>query len=231
MNAVISEPCATTIPDIPNSRPPGWPFIATSLDFWFTNEPDRFARDCQIDDTVFRRLDPEYYAWLRSRMALAKNASAAGRLDAEAFETLRLRFNTLHEWAVGQFGEIQLLAGLRAFDPGDYRPPKVEDTPRRSPIPGAPKMRDLNASPEAVAAVDAIRERALSLGWKLERLYGDSNAGIFAARRSLTFLLNTGDQVGEVTAQSIEIILAPPSDVRQRFYNPDVEQPWVRRVK
>ena len=30
-------------------------------------------------------------------------------------------------------------------------------------------------------------------------------------------------------AGSIEIIL--PNNIRQRFYNPNVEQPWIRRVK
>lgn len=32
----------------------------------------------------------------------------------------------------------------------------------------------------------------------------------------------------EVTTHSIEIIL--PNNVRQRFYNPNVEQPWIKRV-
>lgn len=34
----------------------------------------------------------------------------------------------------------------------------------------------------------------------------------------------------EVTRQSIELIGPPPSETRTRFYNPDVEQPWVKPV-
>jgi len=46
--------------------------------------------------------------------------------------------------------------------------------------------------------------------------------------RGLASYLNPGDRIGAVTREAIEIIL--PSGVRQHFYNPDVEQPWVRRV-
>lgn len=42
-------------------------YVSTSLEQWITNEPAVFARDVQIDDTAYRRLDPEYYAWLRSK--------------------------------------------------------------------------------------------------------------------------------------------------------------------
>jgi hypothetical protein len=41
--------------------------------------------------------------------------------------------------------------------------------------------------------------------------------------------LNPGDRIGAVTREAIEIIL--PSGVRQHFYNPDVEQPWITREK
>ena len=92
MSVAVLEPCAISAPAAPGSL-----FVATSLHVWSTAEPDRFARDFQINDTVYRRLDPEYYAWLRSRMVLAKKAAAAGHLDAAAFEDLRLRFNAVHE--------------------------------------------------------------------------------------------------------------------------------------
>ena len=117
----------------PPSAAPGSLFVATSLHVWSTGEPDRFARDFQIDDTVYRRLDPEYYAWLRSRMVLAKKAATAGHLDAAAFEDLRVRFNAVHEWAVEHFGEDELLAAVRTFRAGDYKPPVAEDEGPRVP--------------------------------------------------------------------------------------------------
>lgn len=199
-------------------------FVSSALDTWATANPEWFARDVQINDTVYRRIDPEYYAWLRSRMVVAKRAAAAGKLDAAAFEDLRVRFNA--EWAIEHFGEERLLEAVRTMRAADYQPPVVEDDAPRVP---APRSRDSNhVAPEAVAMVDAISERALSLGWKHERLYGAGGRGIFDPRRGLVCYLKPGDRIVDVTAQSIEIILK--DGVRQHFYNPDVDQPWVRRI-
>ena len=84
---------------------------------------------------------------------------------------------------------------------------------------------------EAVAVVDAIRDEALALGWTVESLYGTGNStrALFGKACGLAGLLKPTHRIGEVTRQSIEIIL--PNGARQRFYNPDVEQPWLRRVK
>jgi hypothetical protein len=84
--------------------------------------------------------------------------------------------------------------------------------------------------PEAIGLVDAIWDCALALGWKRERLYATGGNGIFDPNRGLVCFLKPGDRIGEVTAQSIEIIHPLPSEVRHRFYNPDVDQPWIRRV-
>ena len=63
-------------------------FVSTALDTWFTEHAAAFACDVQIDDIAYRRLDPEYYAWLRSRMMLAKKAATAGHLDAARVRSL-----------------------------------------------------------------------------------------------------------------------------------------------
>jgi len=225
MSVAALEPCAITAPPAPGSL-----FVATSLHVWSTAEPDRFARDFQINDTVYRRLDPEYYAWLRSRMVLAKKAAAAGHLDATAFEDLRVRFNAVHEWAVKHFGEDELLAAVRTIGAGDYKPPVAEDEGPRVPAPCARKTAADAISPEATAMVDSISELAISLGWKRERLYAAGGHGIFDSNRGLVCFIKPGDRIGEIAAQSIEIIHPLPSEVRHRFYNPDVDQPWIRRV-
>jgi len=198
---------------------------------WSTDEPERFARDFQINDTVYRRLDPEYYAWLRSRMVIAKRAASAGQIEAASFEELRLRFNAVHEWAVEHLGEDKLLAAVRALRPSDYSPPAPEDDGPRVPMPQGRKSGSDRITPEALAMVDAIRERALALGWQHERLYGVGNHGIFDPRRGLICFLKAGDRIGDVTRQSIEIIGPPTNEVRQRFYNPDVDQPWIKRIE
>ena len=201
-------------------------FVSTGLASWISDQPEVFARDVQINDTCYRRLDPEYYAWLRSRMHMAKLASAGGHLPPATFDDLRRRFNAVHEWAVGHFGEASLLAVVRVFRAGDYRPPVAE----HAPVPAVRKPAADAISQEAVALVDSISERALSLGWKRQRLYAGGRSRVLDPARGLVCFLKPGDRIGEVTLQSIEIIGPPPNGARLRFYNPDVDQAWIRRT-
>lgn len=230
MNQTLEERCAQSMAEVTSDGSPGCLFVSTSLATWTTATPEQFARDFQINDTVYRRLDPEYYAWLRSRMTLAKKAATAGQLDAAAFEDLRILFNRVHEWAVEHFGEGRLLEAVRAIRAADYVPPTPEDDGPRVSAPQPRKTGGDHVSPDAIAMVDTISETALALGWKRGRLYGTGGNGSFDPWRGLVGLLKPGDRIGEVTAQSIEIILPPPTEVRHRFYNPDVEQPWIKRI-
>lgn len=201
-------------------------FVSTGLESWGTDRPQIFARDVQINDTAYRRLDPEYYAWLRSKMQLAKMAADVGRLGRDEFEELRRRFNAMHAWAVEHFGETRLVDAVGNLDARDYAPPVPEpETPRQAPRPA-----DIAAA-ETVAMVDAIRDRAMALGWTHESLYqaGGSARFALARDRGLVCYLKPGDRIGEVTTHAIEIIR--PNNVRQRFYNPDVEQPWIVPAK
>ncbi len=83
----------------------------------------------------------------------------------------------------------------------------------------------------AEAAVDAVRDRALELGWTHERLYGRPASDQPGQRGDLvTALLRPGTRVGQITRQWIAIISPPPHENSLRLYNPDVEQPWVKCV-
>jgi hypothetical protein len=124
-----------------------------------------------------------------------------------------------------------LLAAVRTFRSGDYEPPMSEDEGPHEPTPRAHKSAADAISPEAIALLDSISEQALSLGWKRQRLYAAGGNRIFDPQRGLACFLKPGDRIGDVTRHSIEIIGPPPLEVRQRFYNPDVDQPWVRRIK
>jgi hypothetical protein len=230
MSIELQEHCAELMPEVSRANLRGCLFVSTSLATWTTANPEQFARDFQINETVYRRLDPEYYVWLRSRMVIAKKAATAGQFPPASFEDLRVRFNAVHEWAVEHFGEAQLVAAARAIRPGDYKPPVPEDEGLQAPAPRVRKTAADTISREAIALVDAISEQALSLGWKRERLYGVGGNGIFDPRRGLVCFLKPGDRIGEVTLQSIEIIGPPPNGARQRFYNPDVDQPWIIRL-
>jgi len=200
-------------------------FVSTALDTWVANNPELFARDVQINDTAYRRLDPEYYAWLRSRMNLAKHAAAAGRISPDAFEELRQKFNAVHEWAIEHFGEVVLQDAIRNLDTRMYAPPVAEDD-----RPVRAKRAAEHCVAEAVAMVDQIRDQALALGWTVESLYGTGNStrALFGRTCGLVGLLKPTHRIGEVTRQSIEIIL--PNGVRQRVHSLDVEQPWIQKT-
>jgi hypothetical protein len=59
-------------------------FVATDLEIkelaWVRTKETDFERDGK----VFRRLSPEYFAWLRSRMVTAQAAHKAGKLPEDA---------------------------------------------------------------------------------------------------------------------------------------------------
>lgn len=221
-------------PVVAGNAPATQVFVSTALDVWWTDRPEMFARDFQIDDTVYRRLDPVYFAWLRAKMIAAKEAAIVGRIPLAAFNDLRLKFNAIQEWAAGRFGETPLLEAARCI-PTDYRPPIAEPwKPVPDPAASQAEQRPLvGAHSEAVAIVDEIRDKAISLGWKHEALYRvpENRRATFMLGGGLVCYLRDGWRIGEVTRQSIEVIGPPPPEVRQRFYNPDVEQPWIRRIK
>ena len=99
-----------------SSRPKTALYAATNLDAWETDEPHHYARDVGIAGTCFRRLDPDYYAWLRRKMDLAKKAADSGRITAQAFDVLRTRFNVIHAWAMEHLGEDALRVVVQVLD-------------------------------------------------------------------------------------------------------------------
>jgi hypothetical protein len=107
-------------------------FVSTGLDFWATERPYVFARDVQVDDIAYRRLDPEYFAWLRSRMVAVRAALDSGRVTAAAFEELRQSFWAVQEWALDTFGEATLRGAISRLDAAVYRPPVPEPSEPRS---------------------------------------------------------------------------------------------------
>lgn len=217
------------IPASPTAR--GHLFVSTALDTWATDDPERFARDFQINDTCYRRLDPEYYAWLRSRMLLAKTAASAGQIGLDAFDDLRRRFNAIHQWAVAHFGEPALITAVRNLDARQYIPPVPEpERPRHVITLAGPDRNSVVVSPNSVVLVDEIRARAIALGWTHESLYRTDGSLRFplGSEYGLVCYVKPGDRIGEVAKHSIEIILR--DNVRQRFYNPNADQPWITRV-
>ncbi len=222
---------AQTATPLSGAPAPSQMFVSTTLDTWLTEHGSAFGRDVQVNDTAYRRLDPEYYAWLRSRMLLAKAAAGNGRLGLDAFNDLRHRFNAVHQWAIDRFGEQELVAAVRSLDAREYVPPVVEPDLPHHPVASATTDRNVApVAPEAAALVNAIRDRALALGWTWESLYHARGSLRFplGSDYGLVCYLKAGDRIGDVTSHSIEIIL--PNNIRQRFYNPNVDQPWIKHV-
>ena len=81
-----------------------------------------------------------------------------------------------------------------------------------------------------VLKVDAVRDQALSLGWSEAQLYRNRGRFRFPCGQDygLVCFLEEDSRIGEVTRQSIEIIGPPPQENRLYFYNPDVDQPWLK---
>ena len=211
-------------------------YLATNLETWEAKAPVRPDQDEICEPCGFRRLDPEYYAWLRSRMALAQKRYERGRLPSRQYEDLRDRFNAVHFWAVERFGEQALLEAMKSLDASRYSPPRVKEPGEPSPPPPHVYPTDGDwrftepVSVEAVAKVDAIRDRALGVGWSEMQLYQNRGRYSFPCGQDygLVCFLHSDDRVGEITSQFIEII--SPRGSRLRFHNPNVEQPWLRRV-
>ena len=79
--------------------------------------------DLFADGRFFRRLDPEFYAWLRHKMELARSAFTRGRIPEPTFDALRSRFNAIHVRALVLFGESALLHAVQHLDPKSYPVP------------------------------------------------------------------------------------------------------------
>jgi hypothetical protein len=167
-------------------------------------------------------------------MHAVKAAADSGRVGAEAFDELRQRFNHMQSVAVAMFGEAALVDAVRTINAGSYRPPLPDEyEPPKSATPIVPRPNpEAERLARARQLVDAIRDGAVALGWTMESLYFSDGyeRRQFGPRYGLVCYVHVQDRIGEVTRQSIELIGAPPLETRSRFYNPDVDQPWMKRT-
>lgn len=112
------------IPAGPSVRPEVL-YIATDLESWTTEGPGVFARDVTVQGKVFRRLDPEYLAWLASRMERVRGACDEGKVAAELVIRLEERWALVRHRAIAILGEDS----VRAIEcggeiPVGYSPPR-----------------------------------------------------------------------------------------------------------
>ena len=136
-------------------------FASTGLDLRQTDRPDEYPQDFYIEDVCYRKVDPEYLAWLRRRMETAKRQFEAGKLPRAMWDKLRGRFNRLQEWAVNLYGMERLQAAVRDFLPSSYKPPvNRQPEPFMFPRTGEWKFSE-SVTRAAVRKVDAIRKQPM----------------------------------------------------------------------
>jgi len=114
-----------------NTQPNTSLWYATDLSRW----EDATAQittdqDMVLHGKAYRRLTPEYYAWLRSRMTHAQEKHRRGLLPAAVYDQLRARFNVMQDDAIQRYGEATLLAVLESLDMQGYEPPSAQATSR-----------------------------------------------------------------------------------------------------
>lgn len=112
-------------------------YVSTDLRTWVPDGPERYAKDIEVDDVLYRRLDLAYYAWLRYRVGIVMRSYDAGRVSDQVFEEITARFAGVYEWAAGAFEEEAMQKAYVEFDPRGYEPPKplprVVDSPGHFP--------------------------------------------------------------------------------------------------
>lgn len=118
--------CAVNAPENASEIVPDYHFlwVATDLDSFEEFDP-RFGYELGCEP-VYRMLDASYYAWLRHRMENVRKSHDTGRIDDASFETLRDRFNIIHDWAVQHIGEEALRQAMRTINLKTYIPPSEQ---------------------------------------------------------------------------------------------------------
>ena len=138
-------------------------FIATDLTKLELDATSLDQTDIESNGRIYRRLDPEYFAWLRSQMEAARGWRECGKISAEAFDVLRTRFNEIHDQAIDLFGESSLLDAIQLMAPKSYQWPgrtrsePVE--PTHAEIPKEPESPAPRCSSESPSISDEPRSQ------------------------------------------------------------------------
>jgi len=222
------------------------PYVSTDLRMTELTAPEAVRQDMMIEGVWYRRLDAQYYVWIERQVELAQRIAKQDKITKPALDALLSRFQDVKEWVDENLGDDKLQAAKKLLDPATYAPPPAaQPMSGMNEKPSAPSSKTAPhlypaygdwkftrpVSPEVVAQVDAIRDKALALGWSEARLYQNRGNIKYPCGQDwgLVCTLDNGQTIGEVTSQYIEIFTQ--SGVRQRFINFDVDQPWIRKVK
>ena len=98
--------------------------VSTTLDAWECPDPQHYAADVTLNEIPYRKLDPDYYAWLRHRMTQVKGRADKGIIPQAMFAILRDKFNGIRQWAVQHLGEPALRQAVSELESKRYTPPR-----------------------------------------------------------------------------------------------------------
>jgi len=207
------------------------PFVSTFLKVINVKPTSKDQLTVISNDITYYRLTPDYFAWLHHRMVLAQKKHQAGKITPNVYREITDRFNSILEIGFSIFSKVTLKDAVRSFNVKTYKLP-VHHSPWIFPTTGSWNVTH-PVSEAAVNMVKTIEERALTAGWTKARLYQNRGRFSFPCGEDygLVCFLKNGQTIGEITERYIEIIGPPPNQSVLRFYNPDAEQPWKRKIE
>lgn len=233
----VGDPSSQPTPTGTNSKRNGAPspeqekalYVATDLRCWEGECPadDEFSwEDVWRDGTTYRRLDPFYLAWIRSRVDRARVAAFHRDVDPSGLALVLEKYATVRAWGVDHFKAEHIKKAEEKLNPGRYLSPK--QTGHRFPAEGEWNFCRW-VSADAVAKVQAIRKNAEARGWTEAQLFQNRGRLAFPCGSSygLVCFLRWNQEVGEVAPDFIEIL--GPESARSRFYNHTMDHLWIQR--
>jgi hypothetical protein len=200
------------------------------------------SEDIVREGTTYRKLSPEYFAWLSLQMQKAATAFDNGRLPSDAWKELYDRFVNLNVEAVKVLGEKFKLPIGSSFDASRYNPPrkqKPQEIFSSWVYPARPVFGDNEliqpVTQAAVDAVKAISEHALSCGWSESQLYQNRGRYRFPCGQDYGLVCYVDTElgkrtIGRVTERFIELIVNPDRKPAEAlyFFNRNSNQPWIK---
>lgn len=242
MNEKQDEKPVAQAPDVTNGDS-HFIFAATDATFIECDSTESSQERVVRHEKTYYRLTPEYWAWFRNKYEIMEKALVAGKISEAAFEKILDRISALYNQAVAIFGKEMLDMAVRnqdiaAVDEMIRGGNDAVTTPRRPRRPslvaehGVRPAQKPTSAPSAPARnpaatrVDAIRDKAMALGWNRDQLYRTD--GIAYRDWGLIRFIGADDEIGEVTQQHIEVI-NKKKGYKHHFYNQNVDQPWMKK--
>jgi len=227
-------PATPSSPAQPQIAPPEALFVSSGLKVLTPPGIAPGVREFEQDGIKYRRLDPEYLAWLQDRMHKAQATHRAGKLPTKQWEFLRASFNAIADWAKQAFSRKPIappdeseMSDEEAFCSGAPSHPFVRPGPMGWYYPQTGTFAfHQEVTDEALTAVRAIRDEAISLGWSEASLFQNRAHLLYPIGQDwgLVCFLEKGRTLGTISREFIEIVHHEKNgrSSRLHFQNPEL---------